>query len=298
MIEIKNIIFTKNKISALKCFLCFINYILPLRLKFLNETYIALLDGKKIGQITLDKDSKSSSRFKITKLILEEYSSLIAKQLVNYVISKYSAQGAQFFYAVVDENQPELLNVFKNELNFRLCASEYLYKIKLENTSRALILSPFKREFLRDISNFYNENINSFNRPFFSRQNYQFLNGCSKYIFYNHDKNKILGYFEVATKNNLDYYINFSIDFEYNIYLMDSIKFIYAKLSQKNKKFNLYIKVKDYFMNSKELLNILKENNMEFISKSQILAKDCYKEIKADDILKSVKIIFNDPTLA
>ena len=30
-------------------------------------------------------------------------------------------------------------------------------------------------------------------------------------------------------------------------------------------------------MNSKELLAILKENNIEFVSKSQILAKDYYK---------------------
>ena len=75
-------------------------------------------------------------------------------------------------------------------------------------------------------------------------------------------------------------------------------KFIYSKLSQKAKNFNLYIKVKDYFMNSKELLAILNENNMEFISKSQILAKDYYREIKQDNILKNAKIIFNDPTTA
>ena len=107
-----------------------------------------------------------------------------------------------------------------------------------------------------------------------------------------------MGYFEVATKNNVDYYINFSIDFAYNIYLIDAIKFIYTKLNQKNKNFNLYIKIKDYFMNSKELLAILNENNMELISKSQILAKDYYKQIKQDNLFKNAKIIFNDPTIA
>ena len=51
-------------------------------------------------------------------------------------------------------------------------------------------------------------------------------------------------------------------------------------------------------MNSKELIAILNENNMEFISKSQILAKDYYKEIKQESLFKNTKIIFNDPTIA
>ena len=51
-------------------------------------------------------------------------------------------------------------------------------------------------------------------------------------------------------------------------------------------------------MNSKELIAILNENNMEFISKSQILAKDYFREIKEDNLFKNAKIIFNDPTTA
>ena len=34
-----------------------------------------------------------------------------------------------------------------------------------------------------------------------------------KYLFLDEEKSKLLGYFEVATKNNCDFYINFSIDF-------------------------------------------------------------------------------------
>ena len=80
MIEIKNIVFTHHNFNFLKCFLCFINYLLPLRLKFSNETYIALIDNKKSALITLDKDSKSYTRFKITKFILEDNLSSISTQ--------------------------------------------------------------------------------------------------------------------------------------------------------------------------------------------------------------------------
>jgi len=297
MIEIKNIIFTSCKMNPLRTFICFINHILPLKLKFANESFIALNNKKAEALITFDKDSKSFNRLKITKLIMEENSTSIACQLVNYVISRYRAMGASSFYVVADEKQTDLLNIFQNELNFRACGFEYLYKINSINASTTLFLKPFKKEYVQDVCNFYNENINSFNRFLFARQGYQFFNGCNKFVFKD-DNNKILGYFEVATKNNIDFYINFSIDFAYNIYLTDAIKIIYTKIKQKNKNANLYIKVKDYFMNSKELIAILNENNMELISKSKILAKDYYKEIKQDNILKNAKIIFNDPTIA
>lgn len=298
MIEIKNIVFTNCKMNFFKEFFCFVNHILPLRLKYANESFVALNNNKEEALITLDKDSKSYIRFKITKLILEENSYLIAKQLVSYVISRYRAMGASSFYVVADEKQPDLLNIFSNELNFRECGFEYLYKINSINSSCTLPLKPFKKEYVKDVCEFYNENINSYNRVLFARLNYQFFNNCQKYVYYDENTNKILGYFEVATKNNSDFYINFSIDFAYNIYLTDAIKSIYTKLKQKYRHFNLYIKVKDYFMNSKELINILNENNLELISKSKILAKDYYKEIKQDNILKNAKIIFNDPTIA
>ncbi len=298
MIEIKNIVFTNCNKNFLKNILCFFNYLLPLRLKFANESFAVLVDKKIKALITLDKDSKSFTRFKITKLILEENSSLIATQLVNYVISRYRAMGATSFYVVVDEKSTDLLNIFKNELNFRLCANEYLYKVNSINSTYPLILKPFKKGNVKPVCDFYNENINSFNRFLFARQNYQFLNNCQKFIFHAKDEGKILGYFEVMSANHVDYYINFSLDFAYSIYLIDSLKFIYNKLKQRNKNFNLYIKVKDYFLNSKELIAALKDNNCEFISKSQILAKDYYREIKEDSLFKNTKIIFNDPTMA
>lgn len=297
MAEIKNIIFTKSNYNCIRNFVYFINHLLPLKFKYTNESFVAVENGKIKGLITLDKDSKSNSRFKITKFILEESDSSNANQLVNYAITRYRAMGASSFYIVIDEKNADLLNIFQNELNFRACGLEYLYKVNSINSS-ALSMKHYKHEYVREICNFYNENINSFNRVIFARQPYQFKNNCIKYMFLDEKDNKILGYFELATKNNIDYYINFAIDCAYNIYIIDAIKFIVMKIQQKGKKFNLYIKIKDYFMNSGELIKILDENNVEFISKSRILAKDYYKEIKENNLLKNAKIIFNDPTTA
>lgn len=298
MIEIKNIIFTKCKMNFLKAIFCFVNHLLPLRLKYLNESFVILNDNHEEGLITLDKDSKSYKRFKITKLFLEENSTFLAKQLVNYVISRYRAMGANSFYVVIDEKQADLLNIFKNELNFRNCGYEFLYKVNSLDTQTNITLKSFKKENVKEVTAFYNSNINSFNKVVFAREEAQFFNNCYKYIFYNEDNSKIIGYFEVATKNMHDFYINFSIDFAYNVYLIDAIRFIYSLFKHKVKTFDMYIKVKEYFLNSKELNAILNENNFELISKNQILAKDYYREIKQNDLFKNTRIIFNDPTLA
>lgn len=295
MIEIKNIVFTNN-LNFIKCILCFINHLLPLKLKFAPESFVALVDSEQKGVITVEKATKSNTRLKITKLILEEQS--LSHQLINYVISRYRAMGANSFYAVVDENNADLINIFKNELNFRTCGHEYLYKVVAKNSSYSMFLKTMKNNDIDNVAKFYNENINSFNRFLFGREKYQFRNNYAKYVFYDKNKENLLGYFEVLTKNNTDFYINFSIDFAYNVYVVDAIKFIYTKIKQKNKKFNLYVNVKDYFMNSKELLAIINESDAEFVSKSQILAKDYYREIKQQDIFKNAKIIFNDPTTA
>ncbi|MBR1617265.1 GNAT family N-acetyltransferase [bacterium] len=294
MTEIKNAAFIKTNLAC--NVLGFINHILPLRLKFLSETFVALEDGVPKGFITLEKDSKSLTRFKITALVLEEYS--LGYQLANYVITRYHGMGADYFYVVADEKQADLINIFKNELSFRLCGYEYLYKINPMDLNYTRFLKNLKKENINDVCKFYNESISSYNRFLFSRQNYQFQNGCAQYIFYDEASMKVLGYFEVASKNNVDFYINFVIDIAYNTYILDAIKFIYSEIQRKTKNFNLYIKVKDYFLNSKELIAILNENKTEFISKSQILAKDYYRHIKQDNLLKNVKIFFNDPTIA
>ena len=103
MTEIKNIVFTNCKMNFINTLACFINYLLPLRLKYANESFVAVDDEMELASITLDKDSKSHSRFKITTLMLEAGAKSVAHQLINYVIGRYRAQGAQSFYVVIDE---------------------------------------------------------------------------------------------------------------------------------------------------------------------------------------------------
>ena len=75
-----------------------------------------------------------------------------------------------------------LENIFKNEMNFRACGCEYLFKVDFVQIAQNMPLKPFKKDKVDEICKFYNENINSFNKPLFSRQNYQFFNKYTKYV--------------------------------------------------------------------------------------------------------------------
>ena len=152
MIEIKNIVFTNYEMNFIKCLLCFINYLLPLRLKYANESFVALEDNINQALITLDKDSKSYSRFKITKLILEENSQSTAHQLINYVIARYRAMGASSFYVVIDEKINNLESTYsaligENKAIDTKCRTYYTFDVYEEPTNHKAVVSDVTVEY-------------------------------------------------------------------------------------------------------------------------------------------------------
>ena len=80
-----------------------IHYLLPLKLKFLKETYVAADENKVYGLISLEKDDSNPKRLKISQLFLRENSVEYAELLINYVVNKFLAKGAESFFVVVDE---------------------------------------------------------------------------------------------------------------------------------------------------------------------------------------------------
>ena len=109
MAIIKNLVFcSKDRLKNLTSFvnpeynvsgfvpfpLDVMHYLLPFKLKFLKESYVALDNGKTYGLITLEKDDANRNRLKISQLFLEENSIEYGELLINYVVNKSLAQGA------------------------------------------------------------------------------------------------------------------------------------------------------------------------------------------------------------
>lgn len=289
-----------------------IHHFLPLRMKFLSESFVAIDKNKIQGLITLEKDEKSSRRLKITRLFLEKNSYDVGKLLVQYVLSRYCAMGAISYQVVVEDNRDDMLSLFIDGCGFRKNAQEYLYKIENTDINYDENLNPegfkfYKNNRASDVCRLYNMNINSYQRHSFSRSreqfNPEFAQGINdkvshSYLLEDEQKGKVYGYFNVSTYNNTDYVMDFVLDAAFEIYFNDALRFIAYSLNKRTKKWNLYVKVKSFFANYETFRQYLESAGYPLTKSSCILTKDYLKEIKESSLLNTAKIVFNDITPA
>ncbi len=290
----------------------FFHHFLPLRVKFLSESYVVYDKDKVLGFISVEKDERSRKRLKITKVFLEKNSFDIGKLLVQYVISRYCAMGAISYQVVVDDSQVDMLSLFVDGCNFRKNATELIYKVRQEslNYENICISDGFKfYKYVKscDVCRLYNSNINSYQRHSFSKTKEQFepyfaagLNDkvSFSYVLEDEQKGKIYGYFNIVTFNNIDYMLDFVLDSAFEIYFEDALCYISYCLDKRVKNWNLYVKIKTYFSNYKFFEQYCENKNYELVKSSNILTKDYLKEIKENSLLNSAKIVFNDITPA
>jgi len=289
-----------------------IHYALPLKLKFLKETYAVIDNGKIYGLITLEVSDFNRKKLKISQLYLEENSTAYGELLINYVVNKFLAKGAESFYVVVDEADDKILKLFCDVCKFRVAADEYLFKLKKSDFSYqkgagSEFIRFSKNTESKKIADFYNGLINSSQLPSFEINEKYFKdnifvgiknNFSFKYILECDKSKKIFGYFVISTKNNKDFVLETALTPSYEVYLGDILKFTNYEISKRNTAWTLHIKVKSYFSNHNTLLDTLEGFNFKYTKKSKILVKDLFKSVKADNPLFDKRIIFNDITPA
>ena len=292
--------------------IAFIHHFLPLRMKFLSESYVAYEKDKILGLITLEKDEKSRKRLKITRVFLEQNSLDIGKLLLEYVITRYCAMGAVSYQVVVEDTRADLLSLFIDGCGFRKSAAEYLYRLQKENLKYNENITPegfkfYKNIRVSEVCKLYNANIHSYLRPNFMKTREQFepdfACGISDktsfaYTLEDEQKGKVYGYFNITTYNNTDYVLDFVLDSAFEIYFEDALSFVARSLDKRTKKWNLYIKIKSCFSNYKTFKEYMEFNNFALVKSSSILTKDYLREIREKNLLNSAKIVFNDITPA
>lgn len=292
--------------------LSFFNYFLPLRAKFLAESYIVFEKEKIQGLISVEKDERSRKRLKITKVFLEENALDSGKLLVQYIISRYCAMGAISYQVVVEDSRQDMLSLFVDGCGFRKNAQEFIYKVekdtlKFDTSSISDGFKFFKNIKSVDVARLYNSNINSYQRHSFSKTKEQFepyfaagVCDCAvfSYVLEDEQKGKIYGYFNITTYNNQDYMLDFVIDSAFEVYFEDALCFVSDCLSKRVKNWNLYVKVKSFFANYKFFKEYCESNKYKLVKSSSILTKDYLKEIKENSLLNNAKIVFNDITPA
>lgn len=270
----------------------FVNSILPLRYRFLNESFI-LLDGKEIlGLITTEPAIGNPYKINITRLVFQNNFYDSGKQLIDFVTSRYSAKGASSFIVSVDECHDELLKLFTDGCGFRQCASETLWKI--ENFNKNPDVPYGFRHFCngdaKAVCRLYNAEIETIYKPSLERIKQEFedpiFGGYSqfyknRYVIEEPSKKRIIGYISITTSDNLNFIIDFTTNDGYDISYDDVLNYAISEISRRRNVFYPFVKQKNYTKTSEKLGEYLRGKNYQAIQNQIILVKNFYKPVKA-----------------
>ena len=271
-----------------------LNSILPLKYKFLNESYI-LLDGKEIlALITIEPTIGNPYKINITKLIFQNNLYDAGKQLIDFVLSKYSAKGATSFSVAVDECHDELLKLFTDGCGFRQCASETLWKVEKPDSliNSAVGFRPFNNGDAKAVCKLYNGELETIYKTSLERLKNEFkdpvLGGYTKfyknrYILEEPVKNRIIGYLSITTSDNTNFIIDFLTNNGYEISYDDIIKYAISEIDRRRSVYYTFIKQKNYTKNSEQLGEYLKSKGYAPIQTQIILVKNFYRPIKSPE---------------
>jgi hypothetical protein len=274
---------------------------LPVHLKFLTETYIAIEQGEILGTISLVPDGNVKTRWKISSLMLKENSYGVARQLIDFVVNKYGAIGVEVFLSIVDENNAEVITMFKEACGFRTCA-----RIQIRTNENLNDLS-FKYE----QNNFRNFNDNDLDelieintrnlfpqfRPTLLKSKYDFKraylssgkNDIFKILVVD---NKIAGYFKLFSTNGKDFWLDALTSEPYIEYYSDILGYAKDFIFSKNKDAVLYVYAKKYRQTCLKFIEILEANQFKNINTSQVLVKDYWKPLLLNNDVEEKSFMF------
>lgn len=271
-----------------------VNSILPLKYKFLNESYI-LLDGKDIlGLITIEPAIGNPYKINITRLVFQNNLYEAGKQLIDYVTTKYSAKGATSFIVAVDECHDELLRLFSDGCGFRQCASETLWKI--ENFEKPQNVPcgfrPFNNNDAKNVCRLYNSEIETIYKASLERIKQEFedpiLGGYTnfyknRYVLEEPLRNRIIGYLSITTSDNNNFIIDFITNDGYEISYDDILKYAISEIDRRRSVYYPFVKQKNYTKTTDKLGEYLKQKNYTPIQNQIILVKHFYKPVKTTE---------------
>ena len=270
-----------------------LHHLLPLRLKFLPESYV-LKDNKKIrGLITIAPTKRPHKRLEIQRLFFEENCYENAAELVQFAVSKYKALGAISFIVRIDDSLPDLLRLFVSKCGFSQISYERLWKMsipeKLEFNKKEF--RHFKNSDAATVAAIYNDSMLPNFRPLLKSDKKEFyepifrglacVNEYNFVIEYKHSKN-ISGFLSIKTSDNFNYVLEIIQSPWVEIDVNSVLHFGIYQIQKRQKDFNLFIKTKKYTQLCEKYEQLFLERHLECVQNQIILTNSSAKIIKED----------------
>ncbi len=267
-----------------------LHHLLPLRFKFLPETYV-LKDKKEIkGLITVAPSRCPMRKMEIQRLFFEENCYEDASELVQFVVSKYKAMGAFSFVVKVDDYMPDLLKMFVAKCGFSQISYEKLWKVKdITYGYNRKDFREFRNSDSPTVSALYNESLLPHIRPLLSKDAKEFkeifLKGLSyfseyKYVVEDKKSKNILCYLSIITTDNENYILDIVQSSWVDVNIESIIGFAQSRISKRKKDFQLYVKTKKYTQLGEKYEQEFIKNKFECVQNQIVLTNTSARILK------------------
>ena len=271
--------------------LILLHHLLPLRFKFLPESFVLKDENEIKCLITIAPVKSNHDRVEIQKLLFEENSLADAAELVQYAVSRYKAMGAASVIVKVDDYLPELISMFTERCGFSQISSEKLWRVD------KFIETPYDKKEFRDfknsdadcIANAYNDMLLPHFRPLLSKTGFEFQEGifkglvyCSEYRYIIEDLNtqNITGSVSFQTTDNENYVVDIISAGGIEIDVNSVLHFVSDEIKKRKNRFGLFIKSKKYTNISDKLEEKFMQNGFECVQSRMVLTNSSARVLK------------------
>ena len=269
-----------------------LHHLLPLRFKFLPESYV-LKEKKEIkGLITIAPSRCPLKKMEIQWLFFEDNCYDDAGELIQYVVSKYKAMGASSFIVKIDDFLPELVRLFVAKCNFTQISYEKLWKVTdVESEFDKREFREFRNSDAATVASLYNESLLPHFRLLLSRDAKEFkevlFKGLSyfteyKYIMEDKKTRNISAYISIKTTDNKNYVLDVVQSSWVEIDLDMIIDFAFSQIEKRQKDFNLLFKTKRYTQYGDKHEQFMINHKLECVQTQVVLTNSSAKIIKDD----------------
>lgn len=271
----------------------FLHHLLPLKLKFLPESYILENDKKAKGLITVAPTTGKEKKVKIQKLLFEEGSFLEASELIQFVTAKYKALGAFSITVKVDDYLPELLTMLVSKCNFSQISYEKLWKIDkfINKEFDKQDFRVFRNSDARALVNAYNNSILPHFRPLLSADVSDFkenpFKGLSyyseyKYIYENPKKTNPITGIIIKTYDNENFIIDIIQPLGAEIDIDTIISYTTYQIKKRKKRFALFVRTKRYTQLGEQQEQYFLKEGFECVQNQALLTNTSAKILKEE----------------
>lgn len=267
-----------------------LHHLLPLRFKFLPESYV-LKDKKEIkGLITVAPSRCPLKKMEIQRLFFEDNCYDDAGELIQFVVSKYKAMGAASFVVKIDDFLPELVRLFVAKCGFSQISYEKLWKVgEFKSEFNKKDFREFRNSDAQTVANLYNESLLPHFRPLLSRDAKEFkeifFKGLSyfseyKYVIEDKSSKNITCYLSIQSADSENFILDVIQSSWVELDICAIISFAKAQIAKRQKNFNLYIRTKKYTQLGERDEKYFMENKFECVQNQVVLTNSSARIIR------------------